>query len=71
MGKFGRRTIFVNARVYAGNVCTALPRVGEIAIGYRARHRHRVGRGLAIAAGANPAAVKQRLQQNGINPSGL
>ena len=25
----------------------------------------------AIAAGANPAAVKQRLQQNGIDPSGL
>lgn len=25
----------------------------------------------AIAAGANPAAVKQRLQQNGINPAGL
>ena len=25
----------------------------------------------AIAAGANPAAVKARLQQNGIDPSGL
>jgi hypothetical protein len=70
--------------VYAGNVCTALPRVGESGDGYTLpRWGSGIAKGLdevndlvsqaraAIAASANLAAVKQRLQQNGIDPPGL